>query len=401
MSFDIRELYRVVALGGASDVEGHLSLLEELFLSLLELFAGEFVDLEAVDNLPLTALADHGERVYQSRGDSVGISVADHANAGILTGLGADPPVMHVVAGSVGGGGCARLLHHRDDLGSPLRNLGNEGLIQVLVVLDCVSDALALAADCDLAVVDVWVLGQGVVAPNDHVLDILHRDLQLVAQLGESAVLVQSGEGGEVLLWDRRRVVGRNEGVGVGRIAYNEHLDVLLSELIDGFALGLEDLSVRGQEVLALHAGATRLSPDKDGNISLVEGLLHLGGRTNVSDQWESAVLELHHESLQGSLGNGELEQLENDFLVGSEHASLSDHEAQDGADLAGGTCDSDSHRLALLLLAYLREVSPERLKALNRLGVFHVKDLWLRFNDYIGVQTVSKTSSITLHVTE
>ena len=61
---------------------------------------------------------------------------------------------------------------------------------------------MALPGHCDLAVVHVRVLSQGMVAPNDDVLDILNRDLELVAQLREGAILVKSSEGSEVLLGD-------------------------------------------------------------------------------------------------------------------------------------------------------------------------------------------------------
>ena len=45
-------------------------------------------------------------------------------------------------------------------------------------------------------------LSQGMVTPDDDILDVFNRDLQFITQLRESAVLVESSKSCKVLLWD-------------------------------------------------------------------------------------------------------------------------------------------------------------------------------------------------------
>lgn len=90
------------SLFSSSNVEGHLSLLEKFLLSLLELLTGEFVNREAVDYLPLSIFAYDREGVDYAWSDTVGVSFTVDTHAGILTWLGADPPIVHVIASSVG-----------------------------------------------------------------------------------------------------------------------------------------------------------------------------------------------------------------------------------------------------------------------------------------------------------
>ena len=125
--------------------------------------------------------------------------------------------------------------------------------------------------------VDIWVLSQGVVSPNNHILDVLNGCLQFFTQLRESAVLIEAGQGGEILLGDGRSVVRGYECIGVGGVADNEDLHILLGELVEGLTLSLEDLGVLVQEIFALHAGATGFGTDEYSDIGLSEGFLNLG----------------------------------------------------------------------------------------------------------------------------
>lgn len=129
-----------------SNIKGHLSLLDELLLSLSHLGLGELVDGEAIDYLPLTVLADCWEGVNEVSADAIGVAVRDDSHRGEFAGLGSHKPVVHVVASSVGSGSGRALLHHCDDLSSTLGNLGNESLVKILVILHGFSDGVNLAS---------------------------------------------------------------------------------------------------------------------------------------------------------------------------------------------------------------------------------------------------------------
>ena len=166
------------------------------------------------------------------------------------------------------------------------------------------------------------------VSPNNHILDVFNGGLQFFTQLRESAVLIQAGQSCEVLLGDGRSVVRGNEGVGVGGVADNEDLHILLGELVEGFTLRLEDLGILVQEIFSLHAGATGLGTDENSYISLSEGLLNLCCGNDTSDKGEGTILELEDETLKESLGSRKLQELQDHFLVRSKHSSLCGHEA-------------------------------------------------------------------------
>lgn len=58
-----------------SEVEGHLSFVEELLAGFGHFVAGELVDCKSIDNLPLAVDDLHGEAVVNSLGDTVFVAV--------------------------------------------------------------------------------------------------------------------------------------------------------------------------------------------------------------------------------------------------------------------------------------------------------------------------------------
>ena len=75
---------------------------------------------------------------------------------------------------------------------------------------------------------NVWHLGEGMVSPDYHILDVFHLSTSLLTNLAHCSILVQSGQGSEVLLWDAWSIVRADESVGIGWVSNNEDLDGLL-----------------------------------------------------------------------------------------------------------------------------------------------------------------------------
>src|SRR5699024_7998626 len=121
-------------------------------------------------------------------------------------------------------------------------------------------------------VVDVRVLGGAVVAPDDHVLDVGVVLAGLFGQLTHGAVVVQAHHGGEALGVEVRRVDLGDQGVGVGRVADHQHLDVAFGVVVQRLALRSENGAVGGQQVLAFHARATRTRAYQQSVIDILEG---------------------------------------------------------------------------------------------------------------------------------
>src|SRR5690606_9163053 len=165
--------------------------------------------------------------------------------------------------GSRSGRGGATCL---DDGGATLLYFRDVG-VGVPVGIDLVDGHLAIYQ----AVVQVRVLGAGVVAPDGHLLDVVDGLAELVGQLRHATVVVETGHGGELARVDVRRVALGDQGVGVGRVADYQNLDVADGDVVDRLALYREDGGVGFQQILALNARAARTRTDQQGEVGNLE----------------------------------------------------------------------------------------------------------------------------------
>lgn len=290
-----------------------LSLAEELVGGLLDLSDGVgVIELEALDELVLAVGGGHGEREHKALGDAVGLSIGVEGDA--LPLFAAEDPVAHVVDGGVAGRGGRRSLSQGDDLSAALLNAGGELVVDPLGV-DKVGGLLA----SDSGVSDVGVHRGGVVAPDGHLLDVGDGRAGLKGELGQGSVVVKTSHGGEVLTGDPGAVVGQDQSVGVGGVADDDGLAVALGVVVHGLTSVDEDLAVVLEEVGALHAGATGLGADHEGVVDVLEGNTLAVGDDDVVEQRESAIMELSLDSLESVLSLGEVEQVEDHSLVGTE----------------------------------------------------------------------------------
>lgn len=166
----------------------------------------------------------------------------------------------------------------------------------------------------------------------------------LAASLRDRAVVVQTGHRGEAL---RRYVRGgglRDERVGVGRVADDEDLDVVRGVVVDGLALRLEDATVGGEQVTALHALGARAGADEQGDVRTGEADVRVVGDLDVAQQREGAVVELHRGALGGLEALRDLQEAQVDRHVRAEQVAGGDAEEQRVADLAGCAGHGDIH---------------------------------------------------------
>lgn len=305
-----------------------------------------------------------GEAVHDTFGRAVLVVVADDTHADVAAGLGAVEPVVHVVAGGVGSRGSGGLAKHADDLGATLGNLGDEGAVQVGVVVDHLSEGHTV----DGGVEGVGVLGGGVVAPDKDILDGFNGHVLSLSDDALGTGLVEAGQGGELLLGDAGGESGGDQGVGVGGVAHDANLDGLLGDFVESLTLSLENLGVGGEEISALHTGATGSGADKDGDVAVLEADKGVRAGDDLVDQVVGTIVELHDEALKDLLGSGQLDQLKDHLLVGSEHTALRNEVAEEGADGTSGTSDGDAD--GFVVLGGGGEVSADALKSVHLCGV-------------------------------
>lgn len=77
------------------------------------------------------------------------------------------------------------------------------------------------------------------------------------------SILIESRQGGEVLLRDGRREMLDDHTVRVGRIPDDKHLAVLVRDFVYRFTLSFEYSTVLAQQILPLHSRSTWLRADK------------------------------------------------------------------------------------------------------------------------------------------
>src|SRR5690606_3111884 len=121
---------------------------------------------QALDDFPVTVLADAREGVDQAFLDAVG-AVAVNAHGDPVALGGAERPAAHVINCGIGGRGGGRGATCLDDGGATLLHFRDIG-VGVPVSIDLVHGHLAIHQ----AVVQVRVLGAGVVAPDKHLLHV-------------------------------------------------------------------------------------------------------------------------------------------------------------------------------------------------------------------------------------
>ena len=86
-----------------------------------------------------------------------------------------------------------------------------------------------------------------------------------------------------------------------------------------------------------------------------------------------STVTELHAKTLEWSLSCWKLHQLEDDFLVWAEHATLGNEMAQESTNLSGSTSDSNSDWVGFKILWLNWEVAAELGNAIGEGCAIHL----------------------------
>ncbi len=223
-----------------------------------------------------------------------------------------------------------------DDGGATLGDRRDVGVGQPGLVVDEFGGVLPV----DLAVEQVRVLRGRVVAPDRHLLDVVDRGTGLRRQLAERTVVVEAGHRLDLTRVDVGGVGQRDQGVGVGRVAHDEGLDVLRRRVVDRLALRTEDAAVGLEEIGALHAGLAGHGAHEQGVVGVAEGHVGVVGLDHAGEQREGAVVELHGHALEGAEGRGDLEHLQDDGLVRPEHLARGDTEEHGVTDLTGGAGD-------------------------------------------------------------
>jgi len=306
----------------------------------VDLTLAVFVDFQTLDDLVFTALAFAGEAEHDAFGDAVG-TVGGNTHGDPF--VGAQHPVMDVVDGGIGGRSGGRQAPGINNGGAPRAHGGQEHVVVPHRIIHQRLDAVTVGGGKAV----VGVHGGGVVAPHHHLFDGRNSTTGLGGQLGQGPVVVQTQHTVVVAGIGAANLDGGGAGdvgVGVGGVADYQNLHVFLGVFSDGLALNGEDLTVGFQQILPFHTLGAGAGANQQTDISILEGDGGFVGGDHTGQQRERAVFQFHDYALDGLLGLGQVQQLEDDGLIFSKHFAGSDAEKQAVTNLASGTGDGDAH---------------------------------------------------------
>lgn len=308
-----------------------------------EFFSREFADFKAVDNSPGAILASDWERIDETFWDTILVSIRSDSH-GDPSAFGSDDPVVEVVTDGLSGGHGAGELSGGKNGGTSLLDGGDEVALEPGIIVAGGGSGDLVTVFVDLSVPGIGVLSGGVVSPDGDASDLVRSNTGLGGNLGGSSVLIESGQGGEVLLGDGWGVFLGNQTVGVGGVADNEDFDCLLGDSVQKGALGLEDFSVLGEHIVSLHTGLSWESTNKNGDIDVSEGFSLVAGSSDGLQAWEGAISKFHDDTFQSILGKWQVEHDKIDGLISSEDITSSNEGQKRVGNLSSSSGNDNSH---------------------------------------------------------
>ena len=120
---------------------------------------------------------------------------------------------------------------------------------------------------------------------------------------------------------------------------------VIRRVLVQRLPLGLEDSTVRLEQITAFHSLRSRPRPDEQRDVDSVECLIRIGADVDSGEQRKGAIDELHRRALGGSERIGDLEHRQVDRRIGAEQLAAGYPKQELVADLAGGAGHGYSYR--------------------------------------------------------
>jgi hypothetical protein len=300
--------------------------------------AAEVVDGEALDDFEFFAVAADGEGTDEAFFDVVA-AVRTNGDAVPIAGRAGFDDRANGVDDGVSSASRAGKTAGFEDRCAALLDGGNEFALEPCFVGDDLSGGAAI----DFGVVEVGILGRGMVAPDGDVGDGGDVDAGFFRELRFGAVFVEASHGVETVARNLGRVVHRNEAVGVAGIADDKDADVRRGIFLDGLALAGEDFAVDAEQVLTLHALLARNAADEQSPVHAAKAFIEIGSWDDAFEQREGAIIEFHHNAAESGEGGLDFDEVENYRLIRAEHGTGGDAKEQRIADLASGAGDGDT----------------------------------------------------------
>ena len=151
------------------------------------------------------------------------------------------------------------------------------------------------------------------IAPDGHAADGRDRHARFCGELRHCTVVIKPRHRGEIAWIQALGIRSGDEGIGVGRIADHQNFGIALGHLIERAALGAEDLRIREQQILALHAGTARARAHQEGDLAVPKGDFRIIGGDELLERGKRAIGEFHENALERRESRGDFKEMQLD----------------------------------------------------------------------------------------
>ena len=159
-------------------------------------------------------------------------------------------------------------------------------------------DQFARRLAVDRRIADIWVLRRRVIAPNCHLANVINVSPRFASELRLGPIMIEARHRREVPGIEVRGVGLCDQGVGVRRVADDQHFHTAARMIVQRFSLYREDRGIGFQQVISLHAGAARTGADEQRIVGVLEGLVRIIRGNDAGQGGECAVVEFHDNAL-------------------------------------------------------------------------------------------------------
>ena len=165
------------------------------------------------------------------------------------------------------------------------------------------------------------------ISPDRHVSYVGDFDAGFMRELGARAVFIQPRHGEPAIPRNFFCVVHCNQTVRVARVSNHKHAHIGCCVFLDGLALPDENFAVNAEQIFPFHTGFSRNAADQQRPVDVAKPFVEISGRHYRFEQWKSAIVQFHHHAIECAERIRDLDQMQRERLIRSEHLSGSDAE--------------------------------------------------------------------------
>ncbi len=139
------------------------------------------------------------------------------------------------------------------------------------------------------------------VTPNAEFGNLVHCNASFLSELCLGAVLVETSHGEELLVRNAWRTLHRDQAIRVTWVTDDDDAHTWLCVIINRLTLANKYLTIDTEQVSTLHPLLAWHGTNEQCPIDVLKANTQVRSLDDFSEQWKSAVIQLHSDSLKGA----------------------------------------------------------------------------------------------------